>query len=111
MTVTKSYSKKFNAFVEELLTDKEKYTAALSQVDKQLSDCLHFLENEKANAAMLAKVNKKIRELRQARRQLKNNLLDIKNVLGKFKNTNKMNEVTECEYAYRTDVLMEILSE
>lgn len=108
MTIEKKYSKKFNAFIEELLTDKMNRAKELSQVDKALSDCLHFLENERVNAAILAKVNKKIRELRQTRRQIKNDLTDINNVLNRFKNTKKMNETTECEYAYRTDVLIDI---
>lgn len=110
MTVEKIYSKKFNLFIEELISDKDKCIAALSQTDKQISDCLHFLENEKADAVILAKVCKKIRELRQTRRQVKNDLLDIRNVLNKFKNTDKMNETAECEYGYKTDVLIELLS-
>ena len=111
MTVEKSYSKKFNSFLEELLRDKEKYTSQLSIVDKQLTDCLHFLENEKVNEIILEKVAKRIRELRRIRRQIKNNLTDVNNVLNKFKNTKKMNETAECEYQYRTDILFDIISE
>lgn len=111
MTVEKKYAKRFNSFVEELTIEKEKNQTALSNLDKQLSDCLHFLENEKANAATLAKVNKKIRELRQARREVKNTLIDINNVLNRFKSTKKMNEVSKCEYEYRTEIMLEILSE
>lgn len=111
MTVEKEYAKKFNAFVEELTNKKEECRTAVSAFDKQLSDCLHFLENEKANAVVLAKVNKKIRELRQARREAKDTLIDINNVLNKFKSIKKMNEVSECEYTYRTDIVFDILSE
>lgn len=111
MTVEKSYSKKFNSFLEELLRDKEKYTSQLSIVDKQLTDCLHFLENEEVNEVVLVKVAKRIRELRQARRRIKNNLTDVDNVLNKFKNTKRMNETAECEYQYRTDILFDIISE
>lgn len=110
MTVEKQYSKKFNIFVEELLSDKEKYCSDLSAVDKKLSDCLHFLENENANADTIAKVSKKIIELRKERRRIKNNLIDIENVLHRFKSTKKMNESAKCEYNYRTDVLVDILS-
>lgn len=110
MTVEKQYSKKFNIFVEELLSDKEKYCSDLSMVDKKLSDCLHFLENENANADTIAKVSKKIIELRKERRRIKNNLIDIENVLHRFKSTKKMNESAKCEYNYRTDVLVDILS-
>lgn len=112
MTVEKQYSKKFNIFVEELLSDKEKYCFDLSTVDKKLSDCLHFLENENenANAETIAKVSKKIIELRKERRRIKNNLIDIENVLHRFKSTKKMNESSKCEYNYRTDVLVDILS-
>ena len=111
MTVEKSYSKKFNSFLEELLRDKEKYTSQLSIVDKQLTDCLHFLENEEVNEVVLVKVAKRIRELRQVRRRIKNNLTDVDNVLNKFKNTKRMNETAECEYQYRTDILFDIISE
>ena len=111
MTVEKSYSKKFNSFLEELLKDKEKYTSQLSIVDKQLTDCLHFLENEEVNEVVLVKVAKRIRELRQVRRRIKNNLTDVDNVLNKFKNTKRMNETAECEYQYRTDILFDIISE
>lgn len=110
MTVEKQYSKKFNIFVEELLSDKEKYCSDLSTVDKKLSDCLHFLENENANTETIAKVSKKIIELRKERRRIKNNLIDIENVLHRFKSTKKMNESAKCEYNYRTDVLVDILS-
>ena len=111
MTVEKSYSKKFNSFLEELLRDKEKYTSQLSIVDKQLTDCLHFLENEEVNEVVLVKVAKRIRELRQVRRRIKNNLTDVDTVLNKFKNIKKMNETAECEYQYRTDILLDIISE
>ena len=111
MTVEKSYSKKFNSFLEELLRDKEKYTSQLSIVDKQLTDCLHFLENEEVNEIILEKVAKRIMELRRVRRQIKNNLTDVNNVLNKFKNTKRMNETSECEYQYRTDILFDIISE
>lgn len=111
MTVEKTYSKKFNSFLEELLRDKEKYTSQLSIVDKQLTDCLHFLENEEVNEVVLVKVAKRIRELRQVRRRIKNNLTDVDNVLNKFKNTKRMNETAECEYQYRTDILFDIISE
>lgn len=111
MTVEKTYSKKFNSFLEELLRDKEKYTSQLSIVDKQLTDCLHFLENKEVNEVVLVKVAKRIRELRQVRRRIKNNLTDVDNVLNKFKNTKRMNETAECEYQYRTDILLDIISE
>ena len=111
MTVEKKYAKRFNGFVAELLEEKERNQNLLSILDRKLSDCLHFLENEKANAATLSKINKKIRELRQERREVKNTLIDINNVLNRFKNTKKMNEVSECEYEYRTEILVEILSE
>ena len=111
MIVEKSYSKKFNSFLEELLRDKEKYTSQLSIVDKQLTDCLHFLENEEINEIILEKVAKRIMELRRVRRRIKNNLTDVNNVLNKFKNTKKMNETAECEYQYRTDILFDIISE
>lgn len=111
MTVEKTYSKKFNSFLEELLRDKEKYTSQLSIVDKQLTDCLHFLESEEVNETILEKVAKRIVELRRVRRQIKNNLTDVNNVLNKFKNTKRMNETAECEYQYRTDILFDIISE
>ena len=111
MTVEKTYSKKFNSFLEELLRDKEKYTSQLSIVDKQLTDCLHFLENEEVNEITLEKVAKRIVELRRVRRKIKNNLTDVNNVLNKFKNIKKMNETAECEYQYRTDILFDIISE
>ena len=111
MTVEKKYAKRFNGFVAELLEEKERNQNLLSILDRKLSDCLHFLENEKANAATLSKINKKIRELRQERREVKNTLIDINNVLNRNKNTKKMNEDYECEYEYSTEILMEILSE
>ena len=111
MTVEKTYSKKFNSFLEELLRDKEQYTSQLSIVDKQLADCLHFLENEEVNEIILEKVAKRIMELRRVRRQIKNNLTDVNNVLNKFKSIKKMNETEECEYQYRTDILLDIISE
>ena len=82
MTVEKKYAKRFNGFVAELLEEKERNQYLLSILDRKLSDCLHFLENEKANAATLSKINKKIRELRQERREVKNTLIDINNVLN-----------------------------
>lgn len=104
------YAKKYNAFISELLNDRERCRQEHSLVDKQITDILHFLELEKVNAVLLAKANKKLRELTMKRRKIKDNIADIDRVLGKFKNLNIMNEECEPKYTYRTDVIDEIFS-
>lgn len=110
ITIERLYAKRFNTLVNDLVNDKKEYTQMLSHVDKELSDLLHFMENEKLNAAILAKVNKRIRELRIQRRNIKNSITDI-NIVLKRTGVKNLQEKVECDYAYRTDCVMELLGE
>lgn len=111
-TIEKIYSKKFNNFLDELETDYNNYKASLSILDKRSSDLLHYLENhEELSREELAIIAEKIALDRRARREIKNSMKDIENVLNKFKNRKRMNESASCDYAERTDVLQELFKD
>jgi hypothetical protein len=49
----------------------EEYTRQLSNIDIQISDVLHFIENEKFNASQGYAYAKKLKQLRVERRKIK----------------------------------------
>ena len=98
--------------------EKEK----LSEIDKELSDLDHFLENNDLQAGKLSKLGKLRKEIRKERREIKNNievLLEVQRFTEKYnkkmivgdlillkKNLDILEEKhLNPTYTYRTDIL------
>lgn len=64
----------FHGLVQEALQRKRDLIDQLSTVDKELQDCLHYIEFNNLNAAQGYKAYKMVRERRLQRRSIKNEL-------------------------------------
>lgn len=77
--------------------------------DKKIAECTHFLELEKPNAAIRAKVTKILVDTLKARREIKNEFLDIQTVFEAMKNALKK-EIKQ-DYTYSEEFLTELFGE
>ena len=72
-----------NGLAKDALHRKEELLKQLSDVDKELCDCLHYVEFCNLNAAQGYKAYKLIKERRIKRRSIKNELTVLEIILGK----------------------------
>lgn len=72
-----------NGLAVDANTRKNELTSQLTIVDKKLSDVLHYCEFTTLNACQGFKLYKMIRDLRQERRMIKNELEVVNFILGK----------------------------
>ena len=77
--------------------------------DKKVAECTHFLELEKPNAATHAKTTKILIDTLKARREIKNEFMDIQTVFEAMKNALK--KEIEQGYTYSEDFLTEVFGE
>lgn len=68
-----------NGLAKELVDRKNELNQSLSEVDKEIQDCLHYIEFTKLNAAQGYKIYKLLKDRQVNRRSIKNELqvLDI----------------------------------
>lgn len=74
------YLNKIDGIFTEIKTKKETLTKELSKVDLELEDFLHFVERDNFNACQGYKYAKRIQELRQIRRDIKDELAPLSQV-------------------------------
>lgn len=77
MCMALDYLNKIDNIFTEIQTKKEALTSELSKVDLELEDFLHYVEFENFNACQGYKYAKKIQELRQTRRDIKDELAPL----------------------------------
>ena len=98
--------KNYNKYHTAMFAQKKALEAQLREVDLKVCDILHFLENEKYNAATMAKITKTLKALRLERRAIKNEWNDVNTICQKIRKPIEMKE--KCTfYRYRTDIVTE----
>lgn len=97
---------KYNSYRDEIHKRKKQLETMMSHIDLEQQDILHFLENEKCNAAMMAKVTKRLILLRKQRREIKEEWDYVNWIWQRI--TNKMVERKFTGYNYRTNIMKEI---
>ena len=112
----------FLNFISQSKSDYDYYLGALSMTEPKILDLLHEIELVPHNAIDMVRVYKKIREVRQERRQAKDAIKELtpiitwieenkreietlKRTLGDVRKIEKMEE--NRTYAYRTTVVEE----
>ena len=63
-----------NKMLTELQSSQDTLSSKLSWYDNQEQDLLHYIENSKLNAVQMSKFCKKLKEVRNARRKIKEDL-------------------------------------
>lgn len=101
------YVKQYNTFFNELCETKKRLSNELSEVDLQQQDILHFLEFEKCDAVTMVKATKKLKLVRQKRREIKNKYQVVVIMCDRLKSTIKNEDVTNGDY--KTDIIKEFV--
>ena len=104
--MSSEYIKNYNKYHTAMFARKKALEGQLREVDLKVEDILHFLENEKCNAATMAKITKTLKALRLERRTIKNEWNDVNTICQKVNRPIEMKE--KCTfYRYRTDIITE----
>lgn len=106
-TYDRTWSKRYNDFLKEVNTKRNELIKQESKLDKQREECLHFLELEKPNAAIRAKVTKRLTIISEERRIIKNELSDIQCVYDRI-NGKKLSDSIDLSYNYSDEFLNDI---
>ena len=111
-TFERQWVKKFNVLATEMKARRKVLFEREKVLDKRREECLHFLELEKPNAAIRAKVTKILTDLSQERRMVKEELSDLQAVANKIKNIETaINETVDRGYQYSDDFLTEVFGD
>ena len=105
-----NYIKEFNEYLTRIRTRHQELSQKLSEVDLEEQDLLHFLEFEKCDAVTMMKVTKKIKEIRERRRVIKNEWDKLSAVNNRFANVKCLKESDyQKVYTYKTDAAKEFM--
>ena len=107
-TFERQWAKKFNALLTEIKARAKELSEKEKKLDKRREECLHFLELEKPNAAIRARVTKILTDLSQERRMVKEELSDLQSVYGKIKGNDLITETVDRGYKYSDEFLAEV---
>ena len=98
------YISQYNVFFEKLIKQREELKGKLCRCDLEQEDILHFIEFEKYDAITMVKLVKKLKNVRQRRREIKDQYQVAQMMCDRLKNQSK-NE--DRSYNYRTDITKE----
>ena len=104
-----NYVGDFNKYCSSLNKRHNELVKALSEVDLEQQDILHFLEFDTYDAVTMMKVTKRLKEVRVKRREIKDELSTIQSVLTRIGKAPLAHE-PQTIYTYKTAVLSDISS-
>ena len=96
------------SYKTELKTRKDELAKLESGYDQEEQDLLHFLEGEKCDAVQMVKVAKKIKVVRQAKREVKRELAAILDLLCHCPQNNYLVSLGGTKYTYKTNAVVGI---
>ena len=107
----RQWAKTINALLTEIKAKAKELSEKEKILDKKREECLHFLELEKPNAAIRAKVTKILTDLSQERRTVKEELADLQSVTSKMKTLDLIKETADRGYQYSDEFLTEVFGD
>lgn len=110
-TFEREWAKRLNALVTEMKARTKTLAEREKILDKRREECLHFLELEKPNAAIRAKVTKLLTDLSQERRRVKEELADLHSVYSKIKCNDLIKETVNRGYNYSDEFLTAVFGD
>lgn len=96
----------YNSFVKKANERRQELYKKLSECDKQSDDILHYIEMMKCDAIVSSKLMKKLKELRQERRIIKDELHALDSICALSKKSKYKNNET---YEFKTNVVIDLL--
>ena len=101
------YIRDFNEYCQKINERYQELTEEMSKVDLEQEDILHFLELGTYNAATMMKVTKRLKEVRERRRKIKDEFVMVQAVHSRIGKPSLTNTVQK-KYTYKTTVLQDI---
>lgn len=104
------YIEKYNELLGEIKTELRRLNGALSAVDSERSDILHFYEFETYDAITMVKLAKKLKLVQQKRREIKHELAAVQATYDRLKKGSAIAiKPIVKNVTYKTDVIKEFL--
>ena len=98
----------YNNFLDKVNKRKSELTKLQSEYDLQREDILHYIEMKKCDAIISAKLMKKLKEISEQRRIVKEELQSLTSISDLSKKSKyKNNEI----YVFKTNVIIDLLEE
>ena len=94
-----------NLLFSELQSKADSLPNKLSYYDAQQQDLLHYVENSKLSASQMSQLIKKLREVRECRREVKDEYAALCHVLTKISTGQIQLPALSTKYEVRTDAL------
>jgi hypothetical protein len=106
-----SHASSFNDYINGLRKQYNDLNNKKSNYDLAEQDILHYIEFEKYDAPTGSKLLKKLKEIRLARREIKDEYEELQSILHKIKNAGLNNyKRPQKNYTYRTITIESILN-
>ena len=102
-----NYIEDFNQYVKRITDRNNELSQQLSRVDSEQDDILHFLELATYDAVTMMRVTKRLKEVRERRREIKNEIAIIQKICCRIGVANLKNNVQDT-YTFKTNILYDI---
>ena len=98
----------YNNFLDKVNKRKSELVKLQSEYDLQRQDILHYIEMKKCDAIISAKLMKKLKEVREKRRAIKEELAALTSIRDSSRKSKYKNKTT---YTFKTNVIIDLLEE
>ena len=98
----------YNNFLDKVNKRKSELAKLQSEYDLQRQDILHYIEMKKCDAIISAKLMKKLKEVREKRRTIKEELAALTSIRDSSRKSKYKNKTT---YTFKTNVIIDLLEE
>ena len=98
----------YNNFLDKVNKRKSELAKLQSEYDLQRQDILHYIEMKKCDAIISAKLMKKLKEISEQRRIVKEELQSLNSISDLSKKSKYKNNET---YVFKTNVIIDLLEE
>ena len=103
-----SHIEDFNKYLKEIQDKYQELSNQLSKIDGAQDDILHFLEFASYDAITMVKVTKKLKDIRNQRREIKNELAMIQKIHSRIGTTSLVYKKPNT-YTCKSDVLSDFM--
>lgn len=104
----KQWVDEYNNLISRVNKRKDELCKLQSQCDSEQDDILHYIEMKKCDAITSAKLMKKLKETREQRRVIKEELSALESISMLSKKSKYKNNPT---YVFKTNVIIDLLEE
>lgn len=103
-----NWIKEYNEFLKKVKERKKELEPQISNYDLQEQDILHYIEIKKCDAIISSKLMKKLKEIRQKRRIVKEEYNALKSISDSSRKSKYKNNPT---YEFNTSVVTDLLED